>query len=401
MQMENVSVAMKVNESEKPFWKNIYQKDKAHWIDKKPSQLTRRAITKYGGNWNKILEIGCGAGIDTFLLATAVKEKVIGIDITEDAIKIAKENLKQQSKEIQNKVIFETGDAEKLKYKDGEFDFVYSLSVLHSTDVSKSLKEIARVITDNGTAVLYVFIGSKKEEVSDKEFLDTCEKYFQVEEKSKIVIKDAAKDKHLARIVFLRRKRMPYSSLSAASKAGAITTFRKSPMSLEAVNKLYSVYDALKADTKVANPMAVAMATWKGAVELKNGVWLLKAAPKKESKKRSKTEAIGGYPEKNVATSLPMPAGSLKMGDGSMESFKAMLRDALQTLYGKQSVYIIGTYRTKVVIEVYADNKETYYELPYTIKNGGFDFGTPVKVKKLTTYQKAEQKRLKKEVLRS
>jgi len=194
---------------------------------------------------------------------------------------------------------------------------------------------------------------------------------------------------------------MPYSSLSAASKAGAITTFRKSPMSLDAVNKLYSIYDALKADKKISNPMSVAMTTWKGTVALKNGVWLLKAMPKKESKKqkRGKTESIGGYPERTAATSLPMPAGSLKMGDGSMESFKNMLRDALLVLYGKQSVYIIGTYRTKVVIEVYADNKETYYELPYTIKNGSFNFGTPVKVMKLTTYQKAEQKRLKKEVL--
>ena len=39
-----------------------------------------------------------------------------------------------------------------------------------------------------------------------------------------------------------------------------------------------------------------------------------------------------------------------------------------------------------------------YYEVPYTIKNGSFNFGTPVKVVKLTKFQKAEQKRLKKKI---
>ena len=191
---------------------------------------------------------------------------------------------------------------------------------------------------------------------------------------------------------------MPYTSLSKAKQAGAIVTFRKKPISLSAVNKLYSIYDAIKANgKKTANPMAVAMSTWKATVVLKNGVWALKP-----QKKESKAESIGGgygYPiNVGSVTSFPMPSGSAKVGDGSMETFKVILRDALQALFGEKYLYIVSTYRTKVVVDIDTGKQMGYYEVPYTIKNGSFNFGTPVKVVKLTKFQKAEQKRLKKKI---
>lgn len=192
---------------------------------------------------------------------------------------------------------------------------------------------------------------------------------------------------------------MPYTSLSKAKEAGAITTFQKKPISLSALNKLYSIYDGIKDDKKVKNPMAIAMSTWKGTVELQNGVWTLKAQ-KKESKTAKKSqikEAVGGYPVSNTGVKgLKMPAGSAKIGNGSMESFRSILRDALKELFGKESVYIIATYQDKVVIEAYSDDgKENYYEISYTIKDGVFSFGTPVKVVKITSFQKQEQKAFK------
>lgn len=193
---------------------------------------------------------------------------------------------------------------------------------------------------------------------------------------------------------------MPYTSLSKAKQAGAIVTFRKKPISLSAVNKLYSIYDAIKANgKKTVNPMAVAMSTWKAVVVLKNDVWTLKPQ-KKESK--HKAESIGGgygYPiNVGSVTSFPMPSGSSKVGDGSMETFKNMLRDALHALFGEKYLYIVSTYRTKVVVDIDSGKQMGYYEVPYTIKKGSFNFGTPVKVIKLTKFQKAEQKRLKKKI---
>lgn len=192
---------------------------------------------------------------------------------------------------------------------------------------------------------------------------------------------------------------MPYTSLSKAKSKGAIVTFRKKPISLSAVNKLYSIYDAIKANgKKTVNPMAVAMSTWKDMVVLKNGVWTLKPQKKESKEPKQKNESFYGgygYPMGAGVTPLPMPTGSAKMGDGSMETFKAILKDALLALFGEKYLYIISTYRTKVVVDIDSGKQMGYYEVPYTIKNGNFNFGAPVKVVKLTKFQKVEQKKRK------
>ena len=179
---------------------------------------------------------------------------------------------------------------------------------------------------------------------------------------------------------------MPWTNIAKAKKAGAITTFRKKPLSLAAINKLYDVYDSIKTKGKAGNAMAMAMSTWKSLVVLKNATWVLK--PKKESKEQAK--------EQTEVNEIPLPAGASRVGDGSFETFKDRLRDALKALLGgeKNYLYIVATYRTKVVVEVERGGTAAiHYEIPYKVKKGQFDFGSPVKVVKITKFQKAEQKR--------
>ena len=115
--------------SKKILWENIYKNEKTHWLDKDVSKLTKSAARRYGP-FENVLEIGSASGIDTFYLARHTKN-IIGIDLTKDAVEIAKQNLKNQSDKIKEKVKFQVGDVEKLKFPDAHFDFVYSLSVLH------------------------------------------------------------------------------------------------------------------------------------------------------------------------------------------------------------------------------------------------------------------------------
>jgi ubiquinone/menaquinone biosynthesis C-methylase UbiE len=187
--------------SEKKFWENIYENEETHWLDKSVSKLTKDAAKKYGP-FENVLEIGSASGIDTFYLAKHT-QKIIGIDLAEDVVEIAKQNLKNQSDKIKEKVKFQVGDVEKLIFPDTHFDFVFSLSVLHSTNISKSLKEIHRVLTANGHAVLYVFIGKGKEKVVKNHFLDVCKKYFTVEDQKEVTFQDK-EEKHKALIVFLK-----------------------------------------------------------------------------------------------------------------------------------------------------------------------------------------------------
>ena len=186
---------------------------------------------------------------------------------------------------------------------------------------------------------------------------------------------------------------MPWTTLAKAKKAGAITNFRKKPLSIAAINKLYEIYDSIKVKGKVDNPMAVAMSTWKSLVVLKKGQWVLKPVSKKESKKQKvESSALGGYEVPLPVTSFSTPVGFAKIGDGSFETFKDVLKNALQALLGKKYLYIIYTYKTKVVVDVDEGTKSGYYEVPYKIKDSKFTFGTPVRVVKLTKFQKAEQK---------
>jgi ubiquinone/menaquinone biosynthesis C-methylase UbiE len=191
-------------ESELKFWKDIYKSDEAHWLDKSPSNLAKKVVKKYAP-LGSVLEIGCAAGIDTFYLASFCNT-IIGIDLVPQTIDVAKENLAHQKKALQKKVSLEVGDAEKLRFKDKSFDVVYSLSVLHSTNIEKSLPEVCRVLRKGGKAILYVYVGKKQEEVDKEKFLAACEKDFNLLDQSEFKIeKDAGDDSHTALIVWLEK----------------------------------------------------------------------------------------------------------------------------------------------------------------------------------------------------
>src|SRR3989339_417880 len=85
----------------------------------------------------KILDIACGTG---FLLKVANEKglKTFGIDISDEAVKIAKEN--SPSSEII------TASAENLPFKNNFFDYISCLgSIEHFSDINQGLREMLRV----------------------------------------------------------------------------------------------------------------------------------------------------------------------------------------------------------------------------------------------------------------
>jgi len=111
---------------------------------------------KYDGRWRKVadalvkhynlkagdrvLDVGCGKAFLLYDLMQAVPGlEVRGLDISEYAIKNAKEEVKP---------FLQVGDAAKLPYEDKSFDLVISLNTLHNLycyDLVSALKEIERV----------------------------------------------------------------------------------------------------------------------------------------------------------------------------------------------------------------------------------------------------------------
>ena len=141
-------------------------KDNPHWDKREPSKLVNRLLDETDKKKVlHILELGCGNGVDSIVFGEK-GHKVTGIDISPDAIKLAKKNNKFDN------VTFEVGDAEKLKFKDNQFDLVYSMAVLHSSDLKKSIPELARVLKPGGKALLFLY------QKTEYEYNDETEKNF-------------------------------------------------------------------------------------------------------------------------------------------------------------------------------------------------------------------------------
>jgi ubiquinone/menaquinone biosynthesis C-methylase UbiE len=95
----------------------------------------------------RVLDIGCGSGWATRLLAESASEgRVTGIDISDEMIQLARE----QSKDHSN-VDFEVASAEQLPFADAEFTHAFSMeSLYYYRDLPKALKEINRVMKAGG-----------------------------------------------------------------------------------------------------------------------------------------------------------------------------------------------------------------------------------------------------------
>jgi len=96
---------------------------------------------------SRVLDVGCGSGWATRLLAqTAKNGKVVGIDISDEMIRVARES----SSGLSN-VVFEVASAERLPYPDHQFTHAFSMeSLYYYADMLGALREIARVLDHGG-----------------------------------------------------------------------------------------------------------------------------------------------------------------------------------------------------------------------------------------------------------
>lgn len=125
---------------------------------------------------DKILDVGCGKGFQLYELTQLCPGvEVFGIDVSEYAIENAKEEIKDR---------IQLGNANKLPFPDGYFDFVFSINTLHNLhnfDLYDALKEIQRV----GKKRKYICVESYRNEVEKANLLYwqvTCEAFCTPEE---------------------------------------------------------------------------------------------------------------------------------------------------------------------------------------------------------------------------
>jgi SAM-dependent methyltransferase len=101
-----------------------------------------------------VLDLGSGAGFDSFLAAKKVGDKgrVIGVDMTPEMIKKAKENAKKGN---YRNVEFRLGEIENLPLADASVDVIISNCVINlSPDKEKVFRESFRVLTLGGRLMI-------------------------------------------------------------------------------------------------------------------------------------------------------------------------------------------------------------------------------------------------------
>jgi ubiquinone/menaquinone biosynthesis C-methylase UbiE len=95
---------------------------------------------------DRLLEVGCGMGTD-LIRFSRLKFKCFGIDLADNHIELARKLFRIYGQ----KAVVRKGNAEKLAFPAGSFDFVYSFGVLHHTPHPQTaIDELYRILKPGG-----------------------------------------------------------------------------------------------------------------------------------------------------------------------------------------------------------------------------------------------------------
>jgi ubiquinone/menaquinone biosynthesis C-methylase UbiE len=117
---------------------------------KNTAQFIADAVTDFQKhNFKRIVDLGCGAGRHSILLANAGFD-VIGIDISKSALRLARQ---WAQKEKTEKIAFVRATMSNIPLRDSCTDAVISVSVIHHAikkEIVTTVNEVHRILRNNG-----------------------------------------------------------------------------------------------------------------------------------------------------------------------------------------------------------------------------------------------------------
>lgn len=130
----------------KDLYGDMYETEESHWWHVAKRRFVNQLIVSYVQQEKcTILDVGCGTGKNMEELSHL--GSVWGVDISSEALSFCKKRGLVQVKK---------GEAEHLPFKQESFDIVSVLDVLEHVDDRAAIKEIKRVLKNNGFIVITV-----------------------------------------------------------------------------------------------------------------------------------------------------------------------------------------------------------------------------------------------------
>jgi len=140
---------MDTSEYNRKFYSNIFNKkaDMYYKIQKKKISIVLNLLEKH--EKGKVLDIGCGDGLISSLIANATGAKVYGVDISREAV----------SKAMKNGIIAKVMnvDEDEFPFEKDSFDAVFCGDLLeHLYDTEKLLENVRQILKPNGYLIISV-----------------------------------------------------------------------------------------------------------------------------------------------------------------------------------------------------------------------------------------------------
>jgi len=132
-----------------PVWDEVR---KGFYDERLRDAIVKGADIKEG---HTVLDVACGTGFLTITAARTVGEtgRVIGVDLTEEMLREARENLTKEG--LIHRVELRIGDMLSLPIENNSVDAVIcNMGLHHSSDPQLAIKEMARTLKSNGRLII-------------------------------------------------------------------------------------------------------------------------------------------------------------------------------------------------------------------------------------------------------
>lgn len=96
----------------------------------------------------RVLDLGCNVGRGLGILSETSKQ-IVGLDINEEAVKIAKKNYR-----FNKKIKLLNGDIEKIDFSIGKFDIILIFQTIYLVNVEKAIRNIKKLLNKNGQIII-------------------------------------------------------------------------------------------------------------------------------------------------------------------------------------------------------------------------------------------------------